>query len=386
MKQQVGIAGAGSMGSGIAQVAASKGNIVTLFDTNIEALQKAKSSIRSSLDKLVEKNKIDKTVSDSIFSQIKFTDNLNELKSSDLFIEAVIENIEIKQSLFKSVESIVSDKCILATNTSSLPVIAIGSTCNQQDRIIGLHFFNPPVLMQLVEVIPSFNTSEKVLTDSVEIIRQWGKTPVIAKDTPGFIVNRIARPYYGEALRIYEEGIADFATIDHAMKTIGGFKMGPFELMDFIGNDVNFKVTETVFTQMFFDPRYKPSITQKRLYEGKLYGRKSNRGYYDYKNNIQPKPSLDNNLHSQIFDRIFAMLVNEAADALMMGIATAVDIETAMTKGVNYPQGLLTWANKRGLRAIYNKMEELFAYYGEDRYRVCPLLRKLALNDEMFRI
>lgn len=386
MKQQVGIAGAGSMGSGIAQVAATNGNIVTLFDTNIEALQKAKASIRSSLDKLVEKNKIEKTLSDSIFSQITFTDNLNELKSSDLFIEAVIENIEIKQSLFKSVESIVSDKCILATNTSSLPVIAIGSTCNQQDRIIGLHFFNPPVLMQLVEVIPSFNTSEKVLTNSVEIIRQWSKTPVIAKDTPGFIVNRIARPYYGEALRIYEEGIADFATIDHAMKTIGGFKMGPFELMDFIGNDVNFKVTETVFTQMFFDPRYKPSITQKRLYEGKLYGRKSNRGYYDYKNNIQPKPSLDNNLHSQIFDRIFAMLVNEAADALMMGIATAVDIETAMTKGVNYPQGLLTWANKRGLRAIYNKMEELFAYYGEDRYRVCPLLRKLALNDEMFRI
>ncbi|HOZ81726.1 MAG TPA: 3-hydroxyacyl-CoA dehydrogenase NAD-binding domain-containing protein [Bacteroidia bacterium] len=386
MKQQVGIAGAGSMGSGIAQVAATNGNIVTLFDTNIEALQKAKASIRSSLDKLVEKNKIEKTLSDSIFSQITFTDNLNELKSSDLFIEAVIENIEIKQSLFKSVESIVSDKCILATNTSSLPVIAIGSTCNQQDRIIGLHFFNPPVLMQLVEVIPSFNTSEKVLTNSVEIIRQWSKTPVIAKDTPGFIVNRIARPYYGEALRIYEEGIADFATIDHAMKTIGGFKMGPFELMDFIGNDVNFKVTETVFTQMFFDPRYKPSITQKRLYEGKLYGRKSNRGYYDYKNNIQPKPSLDNNLHSQIFDRIFAMLVNEAADALMMGIATAVDIETAMTKGVNYPQGLLTWANKRGLRAVYNKMEELFAYYGEDRYRVCPLLRKLALNDEMFRI
>jgi len=386
MKQQVGIAGAGSMGSGIAQVAATNGNIVTLFDTNIEALQKAKASIRSSLDKLVEKNKIEKTLSDSIFSQITFTDNLNELKSSDLFIEAVIENIEIKQSLFKSVESIVSDKCILATNTSSLPVIAIGSTCNQQDRIIGLHFFNPPVLMQLVEVIPSFNTSEKVLTNSVEIIRQWSKTPVIAKDTPGFIVNRIARPYYGEALRIYEEGIADFATIDHAMKTIGGFKMGPFELMDFIGNDVNFKVTETVFTQMFFDPRYKPFITQKRLYEGKLYGRKSNRGYYDYKNNIQPKPSLDNNLHSQIFDRIFAMLVNEAADALMMGIATAVDIETAMTKGVNYPQGLLTWANKRGLRAVYNKMEELFAYYGEDRYRVCPLLRKLALNDEMFRI
>ena len=386
MKQQVGIAGAGSMGSGIAQVAATNGNIVTLFDTNIEALQKAKASIRSSLDKLVEKNKIEKTLSDSIFSQITFTDNLNELKSSDLFIEAVIENIEIKQSLFKSVESIVSDKCILATNTSSLPVIAIGSTCNQQDRIIGLHFFNPPVLMQLVEVIPSFNTSEKVLTNSVEIIRQWSKTPVIAKDTPGFIVNRIARPYYGEALRIYEEGIADFATIDHAMKTIGGFKMGPFELMDFIGNDVNFKVTETVFTQMFFDPRYKPSITQKRLYEGKLYGRKSNRGYDDYKNNIQPKPSLDNNLHSQIFDRIFAMLVNEAADALMMGIATAVDIETAMTKGVNYPQGLLTWANKRGLRAVYNKMEELFAYYGEDRYRVCPLLRKLALNDEMFRI
>jgi len=275
----------------MATVAATNGNPVTLFDTNSEALQKAQSSIQSSLDKLVEKNKIDKTQSNFIFSQIKFTDNINELKSSDLFIEAVIENIEIKQSLFKNVEGIVSDNCILATNTSSLPVIAIGAACNKQDRIIGLHFFNPPVLMHLVEVIPSFNTSEKVLTDSVEIIRQWGKTPVIAKDTPGFIVNRIARPYYGEALRIYEEGIADFATIDYAMRNIGGFRMGPFELMDFIGNDVNFKVTETVFTQMFFDPRYKPSITQKRLYEGKLFGRKSNRGYYDYKNSNQPQPS-----------------------------------------------------------------------------------------------
>lgn len=386
MKQHVGIAGAGSMGSGIAQVAATNGNPVTLFDTNSEALQKAQSSIQSSLDKLVEKNKIDKTQSSFIFSQIKFTDNINELKSSDLFIEAVIENIEIKQSLFKSVEGIVSDNCILATNTSSLPVIAIGAACNKQDRIIGLHFFNPPVLMHLVEVIPSFNTSEKVLTDSVVIIRHWGKTPVIAKDTPGFIVNRIARPYYGEALRIYEEGIADFATIDYAMRNIGGFRMGPFELMDFIGNDVNFKVTETVFSQMFFDPRYKPSITQKRLYEGKLFGRKSNRGYYDYKNSNQPQPSLDGNLHNQIFDRIFAMLVNEAADALMMGVATAADIETAMTKGVNYPQGLLAWANKRGLRTVYNKLDDLFAYYGEDRYRVCPLLRKLALNDEMFRI
>lgn len=386
MKQQIGIAGAGSMGSGIAQVAATNGCKVTLFDSSADALSKAQILIRSSLDKLVEKGKIDKTKADDTFKQIKFSDELTELKQADLFIEAVIENIDVKQSLFSSVENIVSNECILATNTSSLPVIAIGSSCRKQDRVIGLHFFNPPVLMQLVEVIPTFNTTDKVITDAVETMRQWGKLPVIAKDTPGFIVNRIARPYYGEALRIYEEGIADFATIDHAMRTIGGFKMGPFELMDFIGNDVNFKVTETVFTQMFFDQRYKPSITQKRLFEGKLFGRKSNRGYYDYKNSNQPQPSLDSNLHNQIFDRIFAMLVNEAADTLMMGIATASDIETAMTKGVNYPQGLLTWANKRGLRTVYNKLEELFTYYGEDRYRVCPHLRKLALNNDMFRI
>src|SRR5690606_14615615 len=321
----------------------------------------------------------------AVMSAIRFTSDLNDISGSDLFIEAIVEQIEAKQNLFCEVEKLVSDQCILATNTSSLPVIAIGSNCKNQERIIGLHFFNPPVLMQLVEVIPTFNTKAAITESCKTLMQNWGKVPVIAKDTPGFIVNRIARPYYGEALRIYEESIAGFETIDHAMKSVGGFKMGPFELMDFIGNDINYKVTETVFGQMFYDPRYKPSITQKRLFEGKLYGRKTGKGYYNYANPSEPKPSNDEALLQSIFDRIFAMLVNEAADALMMQIASAEDIELAMTKGVNYPMGLLQWANTKGPEKVLATLQHLFEWYGEDRYRPSPLLKRVVADKTLFK-
>jgi 3-hydroxybutyryl-CoA dehydrogenase len=207
----------------------------------------------------------------------------------------------------------------------------------------------------------------------------------LAKDTPGFIVNRIARPFYGEAIRILEEGIADHATIDWALKTKGGFRMGPFELMDFIGNDVNYKVTETVFEQFFYDPRYKPSFTQKRMVEAGRLGRKTGLGYYDYGDGATPdSPNEDDSLGTEIFDRILAMLINEAVDALYLHIATRDDIDLAMTKGVNYPKGLLAWADEIGLDQCLKKLEDLQEEYGEDRYRPSPLLKKMVRDGKQF--
>jgi len=382
----VGIVGAGAMGSGIAQVAALAGHIVILVDPFKDALNKAKEQIHRTLRKQVEKGAYDQQKSDSISANISFTDDINHLKDCGLIIEAIIEDLGVKQKLFSDLEKIVSDNCILGTNTSSLSIVSIASACRKPERVIGIHFFNPAQIMPLVEIIPGLTTNENTAIITKNLIDTWGKKTVLAKDTPGFIVNRIARPYYGEAIRIYEEGEHSFATIDWAMKTIGGFKMGPFELMDFIGNDINYKVTETIFEQLFYDPRYKPSITQKRLYEAKRFGKKSGRGYYDYAEGaINPQPVNDYYIANQkIFTRIIVMLVNEAAEALFLKIATKEDIDLAMTKGVNYPKGLLQWADELGIGYVLNVLEKLHFDYGDDRYRPSILLRKMHNQSKFF--
>ena len=382
---QIGVIGSGAMGAGIAQVAATAGHKVIVCDNSQSALDKAKTNLETTLNKLLEKQKLTERSAIEITSRTIYTNDLNQFKDCGLVIEAIVEILDVKQKLFSELETIVSGSCILASNTSSLSIASIASACKNSERVIGIHFFNPAPLMPLVEIIPAITTDENITKESKKIIDSWGKVTVLTKDTPGFIVNRVARSYYGESIRIYEEGMADFATIDWAMKTFGGFKMGPFELMDFIGNDINYKVTESVWTQFFYEPRFKPSLTQKRLFEAKLFGRKSGRGYYNYtEGTIIPEPNKDEELGKYIFNRVISMLINEAVDSYYLKLASIEDLDLAMTKGVNYPKGLLKWADEIGLQNVYNTLDVMYELYNEERYRPSILLKIMMKDNKKF--
>lgn len=387
MIKNVGIIGAGTMGSGIAQIAATANCKVKIFDLNQDALDKAKTALEKILNRLIEKGRIDATEKNRIQGNISYVSDMKSFSDADMTIEAIVENIDIKKKVFQELESIVSEDCIIASNTSSLSIASIASSLDKPERCVGIHFFNPAPLMKLVEVIPAIQTSEATLKTSVDTIKNWKKVVAVAKDTPGFIVNRVARPFYSESLRQYEEGIADFATIDWAMKEFGGFRMGPFELMDFIGNDVNYTVTETVFEAFYYDPRYKPAFTQKRFSEAGYLGRKSGKGYYDYSEGAtKPEPNKDAALGQNIFNRTLVMLINEAADALFWNVASAKDIDNAMTKGVNYPKGLLAWANEKGIDWCVTELDKLYNEYHEDRYRCSPMLRRMKDSGKSFEV
>ena len=369
------------MGSGIAQVAAVAGHRVVLADADPYAVRRARETLAKTLAREVEKGRLRAGGDAAVLGRLSFAegvDNLTAFADCGFAIEAIIERLETKKTLFTALEAVVRDDAILATNTSSLPVAAIGSACKRPERVIGVHFFNPAPVMPLVEIVPSLATASHVVSAARGLVDSWKKTTVLTSDTPGFIVNRVARPFYGESIRIYEEGIADIATIDWAMKTVGGFRMGPFELMDFIGHDVNFVVTRSVFEGLSFDPRYRPSVTQQRLLEAGWLGKKSGRGFYDYRDGATPPaPNEDRALGQQIVDRTVAMLVNEAVDAVLMRVATPRDIDLAMTKGVNYPKGLIAWGEEIGMGTILGRLEALYAEYGEDRYRPSALLRRI---------
>lgn len=376
MLKTVGVIGAGAMGSGIAQVVAMAGYKVVLVDFNQEALQNAKNNVSISLGKYLEKGKITPQEMNAIFGNIGFDTQLLSMVDCDLVLEAIIEDETAKKTLLTQLNELLSDQCIVATNTSSLSVTALARAYKNPSRMLGLHFFNPAVLMQLVEIIPALQTDVEVIKTCTHFIEKIGKTGVVAKDTPGFIVNKVARPFYGEAIRLWEEGVADMAVIDKAMTTLGGFKMGPFALMDFIGHDINFKVTCQVWESFHFDGRYKPSFSQQRLVDAGYFGKKTGKGFYDY-NAILPEVDLEENeaVMAYVFKRILCLLINEAADTVFRNICSEEDVELAMLYGTNYPKGLLSWAQEIGLDEVIYTLDGLYDRYHEERYRVSPYLR-----------
>jgi 3-hydroxybutyryl-CoA dehydrogenase len=379
----IGVLGAGAMGAGIAQVAAAAGHRVVLADASAAAVTRARAGHARAMARDVEKGRRPTADADALLARISYVEGadaraLEAFAPCDLVIEAVVEDLTVKRQLFAALENVLAAEAVLASNTSSLSIAALAGACVRGERVLGVHFFNPATVMPLVEIVPALGTNPSLVTDVRALVDAWGKVTVICADTPGFIVNRIARPFYGEALRLLEEQVADCATIDWAMRELGGFRMGPFELMDFIGNDVNYAVTCSVFEAMSYDPRYRPALTQRRLVEAGWLGRKSGRGYYDHREGaVRPEPVRDEALGRGILGRILAMLVNEAVDARHLGIASAADIELAMTTGVNYPRGLLAWGDAIGPSHILATLDALQQDYLEDRYRASVRLRRV---------
>ena len=377
----MGVVGAGTMGSGIAQIAAQAGCDVILVDSSAEALQRSQEKLAKVFARLVEKGRIASDESESVQQRITRVTTLESLAPCDMVIEAIVEDLAIKTTLFQSLEGMVSEDAVLATNTSSLSVTALARGCTRPERVIGLHFFNPAPLMALVEVIPALQTEADLARHALAQMAAWGKSPALAKDTPGFIVNRVARPFYSEALRILEEGIASVEDIDASMRA-QGFRMGPFELMDLIGHDVNYAVTSTVHAAFYGDSRYRPSHTQRQLVAANWLGRKRDRGFYTYEGGV--RQGKEGQHVEGVAERILAMLMNEAADAVFWQVASPADIDTAMQKGVNYPKGLLAWADSWGIQELINILDSLRQRYGEERYKVSPLLRDMARQGRTF--
>lgn len=279
---KIGVIGAGTMGAGIAQVAVQAGFEIVLYDIAQEFVDRGVERIRGFVQRTREKGKISEAEEKQTIARLRGTLALEDFKDCVLVIEAALEKLDLKRDLFKKLDQVCAPAALLATNTSSLSVTAIATATRLPERVLGMHFFNPPPLMALVEVVRAEQTSEDVVQKAVEITKKLGKTPVVAKDTPGFIVNRVARPFYNEALRILGEGHASVELIDRVMKEAGGFPMGPFELMDLIGNDINFAATESLYHSFFEDPRFRPSPIQQKMVQAGLLGRKSGKGYYTY--------------------------------------------------------------------------------------------------------
>lgn len=487
----IGVIGAGTMGAGIAQVAAKAGHPVLLYDAFDGAAQRGLEGIAKGLGKLVSRGKMAQGDVDALLGRITLIDSLAGFAPARVVVEVIVEKLEVKQSVFAELETVCAEDTILATNTSSISVTAIGSTLARSQNLVGMHFFNPAPIMKLVEVISGLDTDPAVADAIYQLAARWGKKPVRAKSTPGFIVNRVARPFYAEGLRVLQEGGADVATIDAVVREAGGFRMGPFELMDLIGHDVNFAVTSSVFAAYFNDQRFLPSLIQQDLVNAGHLGRKSGRGFYDYRDQAQaPQPATANpqpaphhitiegdlgvaeplvqlfidagiqvtrvteghgailigdttlkltngqmateraeqarnsnlvhfdlaldyhkaariavaaadqadqaaldrvvglfqaagkavavidDVPGMIVMRTLAMLANEGFDAVNQQVCSAEDVDIAMQGGVNYPRGPIAWAQQVGLAVIENVLLNLAQSYGEDRYRLSPLIRR----------
>jgi 3-hydroxybutyryl-CoA dehydrogenase len=382
------------MGAGIAQLAARSGARTILHDPLPEALARGAQYARDGLGKEAAKGRLSAAEADAAAARIEPVGDLAAFASCELVIEAAPERLALKHELYKRLsEEIVGEECVLASNTSSLLVTAIAAAASKPERVVGMHFFNPAPVMRLLEVVAGEQSSEDALELAHATGEAMGKTVIRAHDGPGFLVNRCNRPFGLEALRLLQERIADIETIDRTVRMEGGFRMGPFELMDLVGIDTGFEISKSFFEQSFYEPRWRPSPISARYVAAGLHGRKTGRGYYDYSGSgphthpphrppdpDPPDGSADEEVQPAaggVLERIICQVINECAFALGEGVGSAADIDTGMVLGLNYPRGPLAWADQIGLDHVLAVLDGLWEEYHEERYRSAPELKRL---------
>ena len=371
----VGVVGSGTMGAGIAESAALAGMSVVMVDVSADALARGRGIIEKDLDRRVKKGRISEDKRGEILGRISATVSLGDLAGTPLVVEAVVESLDLKRKIFADLEGVVDKGAILASNTSSLSVAGIAAGTEHPERVVGMHFFNPVPAMKLVEVVTGPSTAPEAVRMARETAESLGKTPILVSDTPGFVVNRVARPFYLEALRIVEAG-GKPAGVDAALRE-AGFRMGPLELADLIGMDVNLAVSESLFERYYYAPRFRPSHLQRSMVEAGTLGRKSGRGFYEYGSEVQNEAGDGGEYTEDVALRVVSCIVNEAFLTLSEGVASAEDIDRAMKLGANYPKGPFEWAEEIGAADIVRKLDALKQAYG-DAYLAAPLLRERA--------
>ncbi len=373
----IAIVGAGVMGRGIAHLMARGGKRTILYDAAAGMAAKAKATILADIEQRIARGKAADAELAACSGNIIIAGELADLAPAGLVIEAIIETLEAKTTLFRSLETVCGDSCILATNTSSLSVTDIAHVLQKPHRFAGLHFFNPATVMKLVEVVAGPSTDRATTRHLVELVTGLGKTPVEVRDSPGFLVNRCARPFYGEALKLLEEGVADAATIDACLKSAGGFPLGPFELIDLVGVDINLNATRAVWNAFGQPPRFKPSaLLENMVRQGRL-GRKTGAGFYDYPREANA-PAGHEPCDPDIFLRVASMLANEAAFAYQEGLASPGAINTALKLGLNFNHGPGDLAKMIGVAAIIDTLNRCAQDDASGRYGVCTALAEFA--------
>jgi 3-hydroxybutyryl-CoA dehydrogenase len=365
----IAVVGAGTMGVGIAQSAAFAGLSTVMLDVQEDALARGRETMEGDLERRVERGRLSEDERREALGRVSTTTSLEACADAPLVVEAVIEDLEVKRRVFADLEAVVGRETVLATNTSSLSVAGIAAATERPERVVGMHFFNPVPAMRLVEIVSGPSTDASAARRAEEVAERLGKTPIRVSDTPGFIVNRIARPFYLEALRLVEEGVEP-GRIDAAIRG-AGFRMGPLEVADLIGHDVNLAVSESLFERYYYQPRFRPSHLQRSMVEAGLLGRKSGRGFYDYGAEKQEEAG---EVAEHVALRVICCIVNEAHLALSEGVATAEDIDTAMKLGANYPGGPFEWAEEIGVQSLLRMLDSLRDAYGE-AYIAAPSLR-----------